>query len=257
MKRVNMLSKETGEVLGTFKSIKDCAKFVGVNCRGISKVLSGYYLSYGGYNYVYEGQPIGENNYRFIYSLSDPNKGELKYIGCTRHVTKRLEEHRKECRKIRNRDSKKNVWLRTLYDNGMNPKVEILDEVLEDQKNFWEEHYISLYRSWGFDLVNSTLGGVGTKGYSLTWEEKQRSVFNRYGKLIGNRKRKLALKEQGLPNPRHVVIELLDGESFEVIQVFSSIVECAKAIGGRVGGIEDCFSGRQNKHRGYRFRRAA
>lgn len=39
----------------------------------------------------------------------------------------------------------------------------------------------------------------------------------------------------------------------ETGEVFKSMSECARAIGGTVSGIYDCEVGRQNSHRGYHF----
>lgn len=39
----------------------------------------------------------------------------------------------------------------------------------------------------------------------------------------------------------------------ETGDIFSSLSECARAIGGTISGIHDCKSGRQKQHRGYHF----
>lgn len=50
-------------------------------------------------------------------------------------------------------------WLVGLKKAGLNPELFIIDEVSIVGWEFWEQHYISLFRSWGFDLVNMTNGG--------------------------------------------------------------------------------------------------
>lgn len=40
----------------------------------------------------------------------------------------------------------------------------------------------------------------------------------------------------------------------ETGEIFNSMSDCARAIGGTVSGIHDCKSGRQTHHRGYHFR---
>ena len=39
----------------------------------------------------------------------------------------------------------------------------------------------------------------------------------------------------------------------ETGEVFESMSDCARAIGGTVSGIYDCETGRQDTHRGYHF----
>lgn len=55
---------------------------------------------------------------------------------------------------------------------GSNIHLEIIDEV-EDWK-FWEKHYISLYKSWGFELLNKNNGGGGP----TNWTEEQKLNIN-------------------------------------------------------------------------------
>lgn len=63
------------------------------------------------------------------------------YIGKTINIKSRLKEHK------------------TVY--GSNVLIEIVDEVYENNWEFWERHYISLFKSWGFKLTNGNNGGGG------------------------------------------------------------------------------------------------
>lgn len=50
-----------------------------------------------------------------------------------------------------------------------------VDEVPDQEWKFWEKHYISLFRSWGFKLENRNKGGNGPSGgYVLSEETKQK-----------------------------------------------------------------------------------
>jgi hypothetical protein len=53
----------------------------------------------------------------------------------------------------------------------MFPKLEIIDIVKINEWAFWEQHYISLYKSWGFNLLNSTIGG---KNISISVSKRRR-----------------------------------------------------------------------------------
>jgi hypothetical protein len=90
-----------------------------------------------------------------VYCLIDPETNEIKYIGITsRSLNKRLKEH---IQKSKFKQTHKDCWIKKLLDKNHIPKIEFLDEV--DDYKFWEPYYISLYKSWGFKLVNSTNGG--------------------------------------------------------------------------------------------------
>jgi hypothetical protein len=92
----------------------------------------------------------------FIYSLSDPRTNQIRYIGKSDNPKIRLESHLKD-----KKFNHKVNWIRSLSILKLKPIVEVVDEVAEDEWQFWEIHYISLFKSWGFKLTNSTLGGEG------------------------------------------------------------------------------------------------
>jgi hypothetical protein len=90
-----------------------------------------------------------------IYALFDPRDNQPKYIGLTRRSLKeRLTEHNKE-----KHICKKTSWVQSIRAMGLKPWIELIDVVEPIEADFWERHYISLYRAWGFELKNSTLGG--------------------------------------------------------------------------------------------------
>src|ERR1017187_3221478 len=90
-----------------------------------------------------------------IYALSDPTTNETRYIGATKNsMRRRLNGHLSD-----GNGEKKNSWIDSLRLNNLVPLIEIIDVVDYDDRNFWEQHYISLYRSWGFNLLNATDGG--------------------------------------------------------------------------------------------------
>ena len=63
------------------------------------------------------------------------------YVGKTNNPTKRKLNHK------------------TMF--GVNIHLEIIDEIPEGEWKFWEKHYISLFRSWGFKLEYKKDGGNG------------------------------------------------------------------------------------------------
>lgn len=107
------------------------------------------------------------NTIRYIYTLSDPITDEIKYVGATKDIKKRLKQHLKDKRR-----AVFILWIKTLRHSGYAPVHHIIDEVSEDDWQFWEQHYISLYKSWGFNLINIALGGIGPTGVSRKQTEE-------------------------------------------------------------------------------------
>lgn len=104
-----------------------------------------------------------------IYSLIDPSDNLIKYIGRTnRDLSIRLYEHIN----IFTND-KKSAWIKSLKLRGYDPFIEVLDEV--EDTSFWEMYYISLYRSWGFNLKNMNDGGDHSPNLSSETRDKMRS----------------------------------------------------------------------------------
>jgi predicted GIY-YIG superfamily endonuclease len=77
------------------------------------------------------------------------------YVGKTKDKKSRLYHHK-------NKFKNKNVVL------------EIIDEVFDQEWKFWEKHYISLFRSWGFKLENKNDGGGGPSFYTEEQKQKMR-----------------------------------------------------------------------------------
>jgi hypothetical protein len=76
------------------------------------------------------------------------------YIGKTKNSSKKRQgEHR-------NKLNNKNIYL------------EIVDEVSNNEWKFWEQHYISLFKSWGFKLDNKNKGGGGSSFRDQEFKDK-------------------------------------------------------------------------------------
>lgn len=97
----------------------------------------------------------------FIYTLSDSNDN-IRYIGKTNDPKYRLKKHLLESKYKR---TYKEKWIDSVIKTGENIKLEIIDEVDNDNWCFWETYWISQFRTWGFDLVNGTSGGEGSDGF--------------------------------------------------------------------------------------------
>lgn len=97
----------------------------------------------------------------YIYTLEEPTTNEIKYVGVTiRSLKKRWYDH---CSNyyLKNVNHKTATWIKSLKANNLKPIIKLLAEV--DDNNRYEEEifYISLLKSWGFNLKNHTEGGSG------------------------------------------------------------------------------------------------
>lgn len=114
----------------------------------------------------------------FIYTLSFNN--DIRYIGITNNIDKRFKQHLNESnnkKNIKKYNSHKSNWIRKVKDI----KISVIDICDKSDFGFWEKHYISLFRSWGFNLLNKTMGGEGIYGYKFSNDVKYKKSKNMIG----------------------------------------------------------------------------
>lgn len=104
----------------------------------------------------------------FIYMLVEPETFLVRYIGKSNNPNYRYNSHYSEKLKIKENGkylpNRKISWIKSLKTKGLKPELVVIDKVSNKEWQFWETYYISLYRSWGFDLVNVRDGGCGHDG---------------------------------------------------------------------------------------------
>lgn len=114
-----------------------------------------------------------------IYTLSNPETLEIRYVGKTKHpLNRRLNGH------IWNRKSNAKVskWVLSLYRKGCYPIIELLEECNEDNWEDTERYWIAQFKTWGFTLMNTAEGGEsGCSGYNHT-EEAKRAIAEKNSK---------------------------------------------------------------------------
>ena len=167
-----------------------------------------------------------------IYTLTDPITGEIRYIGKTKkNLVDRWYSHCSDY-KLSREKSYKNSWIISLKRKGYKPIIEILDEVPENQWQFWETYWIAQFLNWGFNLTNMTKGGEGNNGgkgclgYKHT-EEVKRSIS------IKNSKPKSLEWIQNATNAMRKTVAkpiLQYTKDNELIKEFESFYEAAKYI---------------------------
>lgn len=113
----------------------------------------------------------------FIYSLEYP-EGNVRYIGKTIDPKKRLTGHLYPTKS--KREGHKWNWIKSLKKEGNRPTMNIIDIIDREEADFWEIHYISLFKFFGFKLLNSTFGG---DGQSYITEETRQKISEKIRKL--------------------------------------------------------------------------
>lgn len=129
----------------------------------------------------------------FIYSLSDPDTKEIRYIGQTIDIKGRYSSH---CNTFYN-DYKSN-WIKSLRNNSKLPLMTILLTCDSNMLNYYEELIIKKYRE-SCKLTNIRDGGEG------------------YG--------------QGKDNPSSIEVDLWDIELNKKIGEFDTIRDCYLFLG--------------------------
>lgn len=98
-----------------------------------------------------------ENETTYIYTLSCPKTGDIRYVGKSNNPKSRFRKHLK----MIDNNKLKNNWISILISDNEKPILNVIDEVnLSDWKEK-EKFYISKYRTLGCDLFNTSCGGDG------------------------------------------------------------------------------------------------
>jgi hypothetical protein len=166
--------------------------------------------------------------------------------------------------------------LYTHKGNRKNDSIIEIDNVDESEWEFWESHYIFLYRSWGFILENKNFGGGGREsGWESTTERNQKISQNRKGKGLGPNP-KISEKNKGKSRPftedhrknmeiakrkqaKPILMYDLEGN---FIKEWESKGQAANWLKEKtnskaknlVGQIKDCILGYQKTCYGYKFK---
>lgn len=124
----------------------------------------------------------------FIYILSDPITGEIRYIGkTTQFLDERFYQHLYDAK--RHNKSHLHKWINYLLNRNLEPNIEILETVTTKELNTLEKLYISIGRQRGLNLVNISGGGEG--GGSMTGKHHSEES-----------KKKMSDAKKGRPMPK-------------------------------------------------------
>ncbi|WP_166690990.1 NUMOD1 domain-containing DNA-binding protein [Fibrivirga algicola] len=150
----------------------------------------------------------------FIYTLTDPLNGQIRYVGKANNLT-----HRRNLHLRKFEGTRKCNWVRSLIQKGETPIMEVLDIVPVDEWQFWECYWIAQIKAWGYQLYNGDNGGLGSDRLSVATKAQ-------ISRVLAGRPNK-ALQKQ-------VAQYDLQGN---YIQTFASYQEAAKSFGGSHSNI--------------------
>jgi nitrous oxide reductase accessory protein NosL len=154
--------------------------------------------------------------------------------------------------------------------------IELIEEVKDWR--FWEKHYISLFKSWGFKLTNKNNGGGGCeKGIPKhTIESRKKIGASKKGKTLSNEtKLKQSISNKGISRnkgnsfakghilplesisnivkKRKKIIYQLDKQD-NIIKEWPSIKEASLELKIQSSDINNCCKGKNKTAGGYKFK---
>jgi hypothetical protein len=110
------------------------------------------------------------------------------YIGVTRKTLNlRLSAHKSRAKNLKKHNltmSFKDRWLIDAIEKGHVISIHEIDVVKFSEFSFWEKHYISLFKMFGFKLTNGTEGGDGCWPRRISDEEKEAIKRSKYKPVV-------------------------------------------------------------------------
>lgn len=125
----------------------------------------------------------------FIYGLCEPDWKTIRYVGVTYDLSSRYKYHLVDFD-----TTHKARWIQSLLNQGLKPKIIILDVVLSEMREEAEREWIRILRESGCDLTNSTDGGEGVWGLHHSEETKEKMRIKR----LGTKNTKSSLAKKGV-----------------------------------------------------------
>jgi hypothetical protein len=108
----------------------------------------------------------------YIYGLYDPITRELRYIGKTNDLGRRLWYHLRDARG--GQKTYKGAWIRKLLREGSKPIISAIQETTEEEWSEDERKCIAQALYEGANLTNLTKGGEGIVNYSHSQETREK-----------------------------------------------------------------------------------
>lgn len=189
----------------------------------------------------------------FIYALSDPRNNQIRYVGKANNPEDRYTNH---FNSARDKNTHKRNWINSVRKDGFKPELLIIDEVPKNDWQYWEKFYISLFKTWGFSLVNYTEGGDGaTFGNSGSFK-KGHKPHNKGIPCREDVKEKIRKKLIGVSNTNSYKPIIQYDINYNIIKNYKCIKDAIDESNGyfKYSKISNCLTGKRKHHRGFIWR---
>lgn len=186
----------------------------------------------------------------FIYALSDPRNDQIRYVGKANNPEDRYTNH---FNSARDKNTHKRNWINSVRKDGLRPELIIIDEVPKSEWVYWEKFYISLFKTWGFSLLNYTEGGDGsTFGNSGSWK-KGNIPYNKGVPCSEETKQKIKDKLTGRSNIKSYKPIIQYDLEYNLLKRYKCVKDAIDESGGffSAGKISNCLTGKRKHHRGF------
>lgn len=226
----------------------------------------------------------------YIYALIDPRDNEVRYIGKTINPKKRLSEHLADSKREYNY---KAMWIKSLLKENLNPLIEFLKICPLSDFVKYETEYIKLYKNYKLTNSDETgQGNIGRKRDIIDKMLKPKSKtvyqydingnFIKEFKSVREASRLLNIYHshisrccngyyrhtngfifryeksdniEAVSNPNAVRKSVIEVDQFgNIINEWSSIMECSRDTGIDGGGISRTCNGVYEKIKGRYFK---
>lgn len=181
----------------------------------------------------------------YIYALIDPRTDEIRYIGKANDPYERYKNHYNSAR---DKNTHKRNWINNVRKDGFRPELLILDKVSVEEWQFWEKFYISLYKSYGFNLVNYTNGGDGST-FGNRGSFKKGNIPHNKG-ISPSEETKQKIRDNYVPNNSCQIKIIQYDFNYNIINKFNSLTE-ASNTGFSISKISDCCKLKRKQHKNY------
>lgn len=114
----------------------------------------------------------------YIYALIDPRTQQCRYVGKTKNPKARMQQH---ANPKWGYGLYRKHWVESVLASGYKPEMVVLEDVEGEAWRESEQFWIANRKFMGASLVNGTIGGDGTSGYSHTKEAKQKLSETKVG----------------------------------------------------------------------------
>jgi len=186
----------------------------------------------------------------FIYALSDTRNNQIRYVGKANNPEDRYTNH---FNSARDKNTHKRNWINSVRKDGLRPELIIIDEVPKSEWVYWEKFYISLFKTWGFSLLNYTEGDDGsTFGNSGSWK-KGNIPHNKGIPCSESTKKKIKDKLTGISNVNSYKPIIQYDLNYIMIKKYKCIKDAVDESNGffSSGKISSCCLGKRKHHRGF------